>query len=143
MTSKLAHELQSGFPSLRMSGIILLVDSDLGFLFWLGRVLDQAGYQAFPAKSVVDAVTLVGQLRLPVSVLILDCSLPDAESLITRMRRSRKFLKTICLGGDGRHVCSNVADAVCVRPVQFDEQSKAKWLHTVRGAVKKTPQPLD
>ena len=35
-----------------MDTSILLIDSDLGLLFWLGRILDHAGYQAFPARSV-------------------------------------------------------------------------------------------
>jgi hypothetical protein len=34
---------------------VLIVDEDLGFVFWLGRLLTETGYQAWPARSGVEA----------------------------------------------------------------------------------------
>jgi DNA-binding response OmpR family regulator len=118
-----------------MDGAILLIDRDLGLLFWLGRVLDHAGFQAFPARSVPDAVSLLAELHLTISVLILDCCLPGTEDLITTLRRSRKYLKVICLGGDEPHMCVRGIDAVCCRPDGFSERSKAKWVTAVREVL--------
>ena len=99
-----------------MDTSILLIDSDLGLLFWLGRILDHAGYQAFPARSVPDAVALLRELHLTVGVLILNCSLPEAEDLVPTLRRSYRFLKVICLNGDRHHRCISGTDAVCRKP---------------------------
>jgi hypothetical protein len=123
-----------------MDPAILLIDSDLGFLFWLGHALDQAGYEAFPAKSVPDASTLVGELHRPVGLLILNCSSPAAEQFIATMRESNEFLKTICLDGEGHLSCISGIDAVCRKPVQFDEHSKAQWMHLVRTVLATAPQ---
>lgn len=118
-----------------MDTSILLIDSDLGLLFWLGRVLDHAGYQAFPARSVPDAVALLRELHLTVGVLILNCSLPEAEDLVPTLRRSYRFLKVICLNGDRRHRCIGGTDAVCRKPAEFSEHSKAEWVRALRGVL--------
>ena len=47
---------------------VLVIDSDLGFVFWLGRGLDQAGYPSFPAKSVPNAKTLLNELKIAVDL---------------------------------------------------------------------------
>lgn len=104
-------------------------------LFWLGHVLDHAGFQAFPAKSVPDAASLLAELHLTISVLIVDCCLPGAEDLITNLRRSKRFLKVICLGGDTPHTCARGVDAVCRRPDGFSERSKARWVRAVREVL--------
>jgi hypothetical protein len=45
---------------------VLLVDSDLGSVFWLGHALDSAGYEALPAKVFQDAIALLVQYRLSI-----------------------------------------------------------------------------
>ena len=42
---------------------ILIVDSDLGFVFWLGRALHDAGYEALPAKDVPEATAIIENSR--------------------------------------------------------------------------------
>jgi DNA-binding response OmpR family regulator len=118
-----------------MDGAILLIDQDLGLLFWLGRVLDHAGYQAFPARTVPDALALLGELHLTIGMLILDCSLPGAENLITALRKSRRFLRVVCLSADPHHTCVRGADVLCSKPVRFSERSKSKWLKAVFEAL--------
>ena len=29
---------------------VLIIDNDLGFIFWLGQILNDVGYAALPAK---------------------------------------------------------------------------------------------
>jgi DNA-binding NtrC family response regulator len=74
---------------------ILLVDDDLGFVFWLGRVLDDAGYAAFPAKSVTDAAALIVQCRLLADLLIINSALPGAPAFVEELRNSRPNLEVI------------------------------------------------
>jgi DNA-binding response OmpR family regulator len=122
-----------------MDGAILLIDRDLGLLFWLGHVMDQAGYQAFPARSVPDAVSLLGELHLNISVLILDCSLPGTEGLITALRRSKRFLKVVCMNGDGQHTCVKGIDALCPKPGGFSPPAVFKWVKALREALSASP----
>ena len=117
----------------RVNDVILLVDPDLGFLFWLARLLDCAGYQAFPAKSVADGMALINQLQLTVSLMILNCSLPSAEALIASQRQTHRQLKVISLvtRDEERLPFALGVDAMCHKPNQVDQDSRNEWLQTV------------
>jgi DNA-binding response OmpR family regulator len=114
---------------------ILLIDTDLGFLFWLGRMLDKGGYKAFPAKSVPDAVALLADLHLTVNLVILNWSLPGAEGLVAAMRQAWENLKVISLATDERAPVAAGADAVCCKPVELYERSRTMWLQAVREVL--------
>lgn len=116
-----------------MDSAILLIDRDLGFLFWLGRVLDQGGFEAFPAKSIPDAEALIAEFHLTVGLLILNCALSGAHEFISNMRRSSKDLKAIALLDPGQlNVVPPGVDAVCHKPTEIHAASKIIWLRTVR-----------
>ena len=66
------------------SKTILITDRDLGFVFWLGQLLDDAGYQALPARSSVDAIALQNQFHLKIDLLILNPSLVGYASSLKR-----------------------------------------------------------
>ncbi len=109
---------------------VLLVDTDLGFTFWLGRALDNAGFEALPAKSIWDGMALIDEYQLSVDVLVLNPELPGADRLVTFLRHSRD-VKVIATN-------SNVAsgfpevDAVLPRPRDFDDERKAEWLRLIQ-----------
>jgi hypothetical protein len=90
---------------------VLLADRDLGFVFWLAAALDKAGYLALPAPSSRHVVGLLTQLQVPVHLVIVACSLPDASALIRSLRRCRPRLKIIALTDDGEQPCPSVPDA--------------------------------
>jgi len=117
---------------------ILLVDTDLGFLFWLGRALDQAGYEAFPARTIPDAMTLLVELHLTVGLLILNCSLPGAEDFVARMRHSRKNLKVISLVGQEPLLLTPGVDAICPKPSEINDRSKVAMLRIVHQVLPNT-----
>lgn len=121
-----------------MSTAILLIDTDLGFLFWLGSALDQGGYQAFPARSVPDAIQLLAELHLTVGAVILNCDLPGAEQLIVRMRHSRKNLKILALGEPGHPIPAGL-DGLVPRPAQVTDESRAILLQRIRDFL--SPRP--
>src|SRR5579872_1797384 len=74
---------------------VLIIDNDLGFVFWLGHVLDAASYLAFPARSVPDAVMLVMQLGLSVYILAINPALPGASDLIASVHRSQRDVRVV------------------------------------------------
>jgi len=115
---------------------ILLIDCELAFVFWLGRALDKAGYEAFPARSIPDAVKLMAELHLSVGLVILNCSLPGAADFIAELRGTQKFVKIIALVEDA-NLCfmqPGIDCQVC-RPKGNDEASKIELCRQIRQVL--------
>jgi CheY-like chemotaxis protein len=113
---------------------VLLVDSDLGFVLWLGRTLAEVGYEVLPAKSVPDALTLIAELQPTVALLILRDSLPGAADLIAILRYAWKDLKVILSVEDVDERLRLNADAQ-YRTGQIDENSRTRWLHAIERVL--------
>ncbi len=103
---------------------ILVVDSDLGFVFWLGHGLDQAGYPAFPAKSVPDAKTLLDELKIAVDLLIVNPALPDAAGFVEALRGLHHRLKVVVVT-DNQAELGQIPDVDlrCRKPGRTDEST--------------------
>ena len=122
-----------------MDRAILLIERDLGHAFCLGRTLDHAGFQAFPARTVVDAATLLRELHLTVDILMLDCLLPGALEFISTLRSSRKSVKVICLNGDREHRCGRATHTFRRKPVAFTGHSGMEWAKDLREMLLYAP----
>jgi DNA-binding response OmpR family regulator len=116
---------------------ILLVDSDLGFAFWLGHSLDQAGYDALPARSVADAMALLEELNVTVDLLVINASLPSADTFIASLReRSKSHLKVIAVFDNEADMRSFAgSDAELHKPHPSDEAARMECINTIRSAV--------
>ena len=114
---------------------VLIVDRELGFVFWLGQALDRAGYQALPAKSCEDATELLKQLNVEIHLLIVGHSLDGAGAFAGALRRSQKQLKVIAVIGDEEEPGSafSEADASQFMLSGVDEGSETEWLETIEG----------
>lgn len=114
-------------------GNILIVDLDLGFVFWLGETLCAAGYFTLAGHDVPGAVSLVDELDVPMDLLIFDPSLDRAMSLVDYLLESNPRLKTIA-------VTAGASDGIpsakyIPRPEQADEAAKAEWLSAIRHVL--------
>jgi hypothetical protein len=74
---------------------VLIVDPELGFVFWLGQALDRAGYQALPAKSCEDAAELLKQLNVEIDLLIVGHSLAGAGAFADALRHAQGHLSCL------------------------------------------------
>lgn len=126
-------ELPRGAVTLKTA--VLLIDSDLGFVFWLGRQLDRAGYEAFPARSVPDARKLIAELHLSVGLVILSDTVSGAADFISNLRHVQKCLKIILLVEDTDQKNRLGADAQCVKPDRIRENSIAEWLQIAQRVL--------
>jgi CheY-like chemotaxis protein len=112
---------------------ILIVDDDLGFVFWLGILLADGGYAALPAKGTREAVQLLESLDLSVAVLVINPALPGAEGFITSLRASQTHLPIIrvvepaCLATQ-----SAIVGLVLSKPSGADEKAKLSWLRSIQ-----------
>lgn len=115
---------------------ILIVDSDLGFVFWLGHTLDSAGYFSLPAKSIPDAVELLRLLNRDIDLLIVNCSLFGAADLIGSLRRAQPTLKVLaaCDPGDSAKDVSGV-DFIEEKPLAPDDEAARRWMDSVRRTL--------
>ena len=114
---------------------VLIVDRELGFVFWLGQALDRAGYQALPAKSCEDAAELLNQLNVEIDLLIVGHSLPGASAFADELRRSQGYLRVIAVIGDGEEPSSPFPGANASQPMLsgVDEASETEWLEAIEG----------
>jgi DNA-binding response OmpR family regulator len=114
---------------------VLIVDRDLGFVFWLGQILDRAGYRALPAKTCEDAAELLSRLNLEIHLLIVDGSLASAGELADGLRCRQRHLKVIALTGEVEERSSAFpgADASHRRCSSGDATSEKEWLATIEG----------
>jgi hypothetical protein len=114
---------------------VLIVDRELGFVFWLGQALDRAGYQALPAKSCEDAAELLKQLNVEIHLLIVGYCLAGAGAFADALRRSQGHLKVIAVIGEGEQPGSPFpgADASQLMLSAVDEGSEAEWLETIEA----------
>jgi DNA-binding response OmpR family regulator len=88
-------------PQMPVMTNVLVVDSDVGFAFWFGYGLIQAGYAAFPAESVPGAKELLDELEIAVvDLLIINTALPEAAGLVEWLRKRNRTMKVVALIDD-------------------------------------------
>jgi len=117
---------------------ILLVDSDLGFTFWLGQLLDQAGYEAFPAKSIADAIQLLDQLKFQIDLLLLNPTLEGATSLASVLRQSQPHIRIVAVHDPDVYVDCSEMDASHPKTLSADDSARGEWLNFIRMFCRQT-----
>jgi DNA-binding response OmpR family regulator len=79
---------------------ILIVDSNLAFVFQLGRTLEAAGHKVLPARGASDAKALLSELHLPVDLVVIHRDTPNARCLLEELRCSQGQISVVDLCGD-------------------------------------------
>jgi ActR/RegA family two-component response regulator len=112
---------------------VLIIESDLGFVFWLGRALQDASYEALPAKGVQEATALVSELNAEIDLLIVNPSLAGAVEFVHALRHSRRDLKILAVPGEKDQQAHPIpsVDAVVWKPPELDQAASALWLSIV------------
>jgi hypothetical protein len=116
---------------------ILVVDNDLGFLYWLGCTLCAAGYMALPAKNSQSASELLSRLNVGIQLLVVNSAMRGARTFVEALRRSQRNLKVIALigGGEERVAPFSGADASQHKRSGRGEFSEMEWLETIEGVL--------
>jgi hypothetical protein len=99
--------------------------------------LDEAGYQALPAKSCEAATDLLNQLNVEIDLLILGNSCAGARTFAETLRQSHRNLKVIAAFGDWEEPSPAFlrADAARDRFSSRDETSRLEWLETIEAIL--------
>jgi hypothetical protein len=110
---------------------VLIVDSDLGFTFWLAELLVEANYQPWPACTALDAVSLIDRKRLsPLDLLIVNPSLQGASHLITTLRSKQPDLRVLAVDPRNDRQVRGV-NAWHARPTSGDQSARQKWTREI------------
>jgi hypothetical protein len=112
---------------------VLIVDNDLGFVYWSAQALTGLNCQPWPACSAGDATSILFIRHLaPLDLLIVNPCLRGASLLISRLRRSQPNLKVLGLGVENEKAIRGV-HAWHPRPAPDDAVGKSNWLHEIES----------
>ena len=116
---------------------VLIVDDDLGFAFWLGHALDRAGYETWPAKSVVAAESLLAQVKLAVDLLVIRASLPWAPVLAAHLHHTRAGLKVIAVCDEPGDIVERFPSVCAIhqKPQTIDTAATLEWVRLVKSVL--------
>ena len=62
--------------------VVLIVDEDLGFVWWLGQIFSQAGCQVVPTLNAGQMVSLTQDLNLKVDLIVVNPELSGVPEMI-------------------------------------------------------------
>lgn len=114
---------------------VLIVDDDLGFIFWLGQHLDEAGLFALPAKNVPGALSLITEHKVVPDVLVVNTALERAAELIAYVRNLGQCVKIVgLLSQEGEGEAADV-DTLRSRPAEFTKDAVLEWIRLLQGIV--------
>ena len=104
---------------------VLVVDSDVGFVFWLGHGLDQNRYAVLPAASVPNARTLLDELGNAVDLVVVNPALPDAADFVGTLRGRNPRLKIVLVNDAAAEPAVIPSfDLQCQKPTVIDDSAQ-------------------
>jgi DNA-binding response OmpR family regulator len=121
----------SGVPT------VLLVDEDIGFLWWLGEIFREIGFRCFPALNTADAIAIARAPSIDIALLVLEPGMLGARSVIDAFEN--KTMPKILLLADNELSTRPAlrADAVLVRPSATESISRADWVVRLKKLILK------
>lgn len=116
---------------------VLIVDDDLGFVWWLGETFTEIGYRAIPALNPSQASEFLTKLREEINLLVVNGSIAGVGRLVKSLAGSQPDLKVILIQ-DGRtsKTPSFGYKASLTRPSSWEAVSREDWLRKLRSLLK-------
>jgi response regulator RpfG family c-di-GMP phosphodiesterase len=119
---------------------VLIVDEDLGFVFWLGRLLNETGYQAWPARSGIEAEALLSEIDVHPDLLVINPNSEGAAAFVKDQRRRADF-KTIAINAPDAQPQAAAPiegiDAALVKPGRHNDLNAFEWTSVIDSLMMK------
>jgi hypothetical protein len=116
---------------------VLIVDQDLGFVFWLGEIFAELGCQAVPALDCTKAVSISSALNLTIDLVVVNLRLRGVSKMMKKLSRADRSVKVVVIrDGNVRAISRLPADAILERPVGQAAISRERWLNRVRKILR-------
>src|SRR5262245_19265965 len=114
---------------------ILILDDDLGFAMWLGRILNDAGMQSFPASRSNEALVFLHTVNLPrIDLLIANFELAGSREVVEALATQSGKLRLIGIGDKGSAGRRKIG-ARLHRPKGSTNPSADPYVEIVRGVL--------
>jgi DNA-binding NtrC family response regulator len=115
---------------------VLIIDLDVGFVFWLGEIFTEAGSNAVPALNCGQALSLVTELELQVDVIVLDAALEGVSEMIQALRKENQALKIAVVRSRASNAPSAInADWTLQRPAPWEPLARQDWLRRAQAIL--------
>jgi DNA-binding response OmpR family regulator len=115
---------------------VLVVDSDVGFVFWLGQGLDQNRYAALPAASVPNARALLDELGTTVDLVVVNPALPEAADFVGTLRGRNLRLKVVLVADVTAEPAQIPSfDLQCQKPGVIDDSALQDLIAKIRKVL--------
>jgi len=117
---------------------LLVVDNDVGFVWWLGEIFTEAGYHVVPALNCSQALTAIKKFHLQINLLVVNPALIGAVRLVTSLECTRYDLRIVLIreGPIGLKYPGFRYDAALTRPSGWEPISRTDWLRKLRTLLK-------
>jgi hypothetical protein len=124
--------------------IALIVDDDLGFVWWLGERFHEAGYWPVPALSPKQAGLLVKELDLKITVLVVNPGLRGVRRFMKTLSETHSpLVKVIIILDPSVPTPAAVrAHAIVERPSGLEPASRHEWLRKLRRILGHTDEAV-
>jgi hypothetical protein len=115
----------------------LIVDSDLGFVFWLGEVFKVLDAPCLPARSIPEALDRLESDGFIPELIILNPALPGAAEFVHEIRSTRGHLPIIAAIEPAVEMRSilDPFDVVQPKPAVPGEEAASQWIEVIRRAL--------
>jgi hypothetical protein len=114
---------------------VLIVDRDLGFVFWIGEIFNEVGCHAVPALDCTEAISITKELNLRIDLVVVNPQLPGVADMVRTLQSPS--LKIIAIR-DRRvqAIRTFPVDAILERPSGSEPISRERWLDRVRKILR-------
>ena len=112
----------------------LIVDDDVGLIFWLGDIFGKAGWNIVPALNCRQAVSLAAMWELYIDVVVVNPALSGVPEMINTL--SRVHRPKIVIIHDPEVEAAFPVDAMIDRPDLETSVSRAKWAERLRRLLR-------
>ena len=116
----------------------LIIDDDVGLIFWFGDILGKAGWNIVPALNCRQAVALAVMWDSRIDLIVVNPALNGIAEMVLTL--SRVHWPKIVLIRDPGVEPDISADATIDRPDVSTSLSRAEWAERVRKLLKELIQ---
>jgi hypothetical protein len=120
----------------------LIIDSDVGFMMWLGELFTELGWQAIPALSCRQALTLTKRLELPIRILIVNPEMRGAERTVKVLTAANPGVRLVLIRDPASDCVGVQANPIGLqtrftleRPSPWETISRPEWLARIRKVL--------
>ena len=113
---------------------VLILDDDLGFVFWVAQALTSAGFASIPAQSVAEAKRLLAQFKVKLDIVILSPAISGGFEFIGELRAENSQLGVVAAVERAADliIVRREVDAVRAKPEVLSVEAMPEWRRTVR-----------